>query len=478
MKRPPSAVCPSTTGCAIRAAAETATNRTMPTAELTITTRRRPRRPTRTSPARPEAASTPMTATVATTRANSASSQPGTGPSSTESASAPASKNWANAITVSTTSRPIANSDSRSTTAMRSAKRPRTFAAGDEGQRQPGQEDLQQAVVQVLPEDREVVADDDRGGRHDDQVVEQDGPAGDEAPELVEGVAGERRGAAALGMQRVALEVGGARDHQEGSGQQVDERREAERVAGDHPQREEDRRDDRAQHDREQRGHAQPACDPVHGEPGAAPELLARPAGHRRAALAAGVAHRRSPPPGQPQAPGAEQDEHDPQDHPEGERPAALRERRHHHGHPDQEKQPAEHPGRGQVGALHGRNRRPGRSATYAGLAAVSARAVPAVDSARGVDDHPAGALGEHRLERAAEQRAAGAPRRAATSRSRGLGSRGPPPRCAARPGRGGPSPSARSPAARRGPGRSRSARRPSTPARASRRRWASSAAR
>ena len=107
---------------------------------------------------------------------------------------------------------------------------------GHEGQRQPGQEDLQQAVVQVLPEDGEVVADDDRGGRHDDQVVEQDGPAGDEAPELVEGVAGERRGPAALGVQRGALEVGRARDHQEGSGQHVDERREAKGVACDHPQ--------------------------------------------------------------------------------------------------------------------------------------------------------------------------------------------------------------------------------------------------
>ena len=44
--------------------------------------------------------------------------------------------------------------------------------------------------------------------RDQDQVVEQDRPAGDEAPQLVERVAREHRRAAALLVQRGALDVG------------------------------------------------------------------------------------------------------------------------------------------------------------------------------------------------------------------------------------------------------------------------------
>src|SRR5947207_88618 len=119
----------------------------------TITTRRRPDFPTFTSPARPEAASMPVAATVA----------------------------------------------------IAAAKIRSSHGEGAEGQ--------------------------------DDQVVEDDRPARDEAPELVEGVAGEGRGAAALRVEGVALHVGEHRDHEEQAGQDEDERGQPERVAGHDPER-------------------------------------------------------------------------------------------------------------------------------------------------------------------------------------------------------------------------------------------------
>ena len=57
-----SAVLPSSTGTAISAAVETPTSRTTAAAALTSTNRLSPRRPTRTSPARPDAASIPIIA--------------------------------------------------------------------------------------------------------------------------------------------------------------------------------------------------------------------------------------------------------------------------------------------------------------------------------------------------------------------------------------------------------------------------------
>ncbi len=156
-----------------------------------------------------------------------------------------------------------------------------------EQQREPGDEHLDEAVVDARFEHGQVVGDDDRTRRHHDQVVEQDRPAGDEAPELVEGVARERRGAAPLDMERGALDVGGHRDGEEEPGDHVDERRQPERVAGDDAEREEHRGDDGAQRDGEQRGLAQPARDPQPRSLGALAEPLARP----QRGPDAGVAH-------------------------------------------------------------------------------------------------------------------------------------------------------------------------------------------
>jgi hypothetical protein len=128
-----------------------------------------------------------------------------------------------------------------------------------EEHRRAGDDDLQDALVQPGPEHRQVVGDGDRADRHHDQVVEQDRPAGDEAPELVEGVARERRGSAALRVERAALDVGGDREDEQQARQQEGDGREAERVVGHLAEHHEQPGHDRAEQDREQRRLAQPA---------------------------------------------------------------------------------------------------------------------------------------------------------------------------------------------------------------------------
>ena len=137
MKRPPSGVAPACTGWAMSAAELTTTKSSSAIVDDTITTRRRPRRPTRTSPARPEAASTPISATQATPRAKIAFSHFGASPSSTESAIAPASKNWTNAIPLTATSTTIAVSETRSTVRSRRAVTPRMLIAATSSSASP-----------------------------------------------------------------------------------------------------------------------------------------------------------------------------------------------------------------------------------------------------------------------------------------------------------------------------------------------------
>jgi hypothetical protein len=95
------------------------------------------------------------------------------------------------------------------------------------------------------------------GDRHDDQIVEQDRPPGHEAPELVEGIAGQRRGTALLGMHRVALDVGHARDDEEQRRRDEDDRRHPERVLLDHAEDEQHRRAERAERHRRERRRAE-----------------------------------------------------------------------------------------------------------------------------------------------------------------------------------------------------------------------------
>ena len=110
------------------------------------------------------------------------------------------------------------------------AARPRAAQVGerDVGDHADGEQRLRQAARQAPPEHREVVRGRERADRDQDQVVEQDRPARDEAEQLVEGVAGEDRRPTALLVQRGALDVGEheqreeqRRDEHHGPGQRV-----------------------------------------------------------------------------------------------------------------------------------------------------------------------------------------------------------------------------------------------------------------
>ncbi len=121
-------MCPFSTGTAISAAVETPTSSTSAATELTITKRFRPWRPTRTSPARPEAASMPIIAPVAITVAKTASSQLGVEPRSTLSKITPRSNTSLNTSSDIPASSTMPTSESRRTVRSRSAPRPRVLA--------------------------------------------------------------------------------------------------------------------------------------------------------------------------------------------------------------------------------------------------------------------------------------------------------------------------------------------------------------
>ena len=71
------------------------------------------------------------------------------------------------------------------------------------------------ALGEALPDRLHVVRHRDRRQGDHDHVVDQDRPAGDEADQLVEGVARHRRRAAALAEHRPALDVGQRRQHEQ-----------------------------------------------------------------------------------------------------------------------------------------------------------------------------------------------------------------------------------------------------------------------
>ncbi len=70
-------------------------------------------------------------------------------------------------------------------------------------------DDVPRAVAEPGPEDGQVVGHEEGRDRDRDRVVQHLAPGGDEADELVEGVAGEARGAARLGEHHGRLGVGG-----------------------------------------------------------------------------------------------------------------------------------------------------------------------------------------------------------------------------------------------------------------------------
>ena len=116
-------------------------------------------------------------------------------------------------------------------------------------------------LAEAAPEQPEVVRGGERAQRHEDQVVEADRPAGDEADELVERVAGDHGRPAALLVQRRALDVG-RHDHREqhAAGQEHGPG-EPERALGDEAGREVDRGGDEALDDPEQRRAAELALE-------------------------------------------------------------------------------------------------------------------------------------------------------------------------------------------------------------------------
>ena len=99
-----------------------------------------------------------------------------------------------------------------------------------------------------------VVRDEQRGECDHDQVVEEERPARDEPRQVVVGNAHERGSAAGLADRRRPLGVGQGDGQEERADEEQDERREAERVEGDDPKGEVDRRRDLPVGDRKQGG--------------------------------------------------------------------------------------------------------------------------------------------------------------------------------------------------------------------------------
>ncbi len=140
-------------------------------------------------------------------------------------------------------------------------------AHGRDGEnRRHADDDVPRVPLQRLDLERpaEVVRQEEHGERDDDEVVEEQHPAGAEAGEVVERLAHERGRAARLRNRGDALGVRQGDDDEEQPRQQQHLWRQPERVAGDDAEREVDRRRDLAVRDREQRGRAEDALQ--HGQ--------------------------------------------------------------------------------------------------------------------------------------------------------------------------------------------------------------------
>ena len=150
---------------------------------------RAPRRPARRPPRRP------IRATPATTQAKSRSSQSGAAPSSTRvddrrrvpELGERRSRSPATSTSDAEQRQPQHHAEPVGGQAAHVAARRRRRAPA------PAIAMSSSPSSSSPQNDGQVVGDRDRADRHHDQVVEQDRPAGDEAPELVERVAGERR---------------------------------------------------------------------------------------------------------------------------------------------------------------------------------------------------------------------------------------------------------------------------------------------
>ena len=118
-------------------------------------------------------------------------------------------------------------------------------------------DDVPRVRVEGLPEDREVVRDEERRDRDGDDVDEHLRPPGDEAHELVERVSREARRASGLREARGAFRVRRRRRGEDDARDDEDERRQPERVDGGEAERVVDRGADVAVGGREERGGAE-----------------------------------------------------------------------------------------------------------------------------------------------------------------------------------------------------------------------------
>ena len=132
-------------------------------------------------------------------------------------------------------------------------------AGGDD--HQAGDADLPARLGEVVGDRLQVVGNRDRRQRGDDQVVDQDRPAGDEGDQLVEGVAGEAGGAAPLADHRATLDVAERGQHEEQPGGEEDQRGQAEAAVGDDAEREVDREADGGVDGDEEAGDAEAAVE-------------------------------------------------------------------------------------------------------------------------------------------------------------------------------------------------------------------------
>ena len=117
-------------------------------------------------------------------------------------------------------------------------------------------DDVAGAAAQPGPEDGQVVGHEEGRDRDRDRVVEHLPPGGDEADQLVEGVAGEARGAAGLRVHHRRLGVGGGGGGEDQAGDDEGDRGQAEREGGGDAERVVDRGADVAVGGREQRADA------------------------------------------------------------------------------------------------------------------------------------------------------------------------------------------------------------------------------
>ena len=221
--------------------------------------RRRPARPIATWPARPEDASMPLNATSTSGNAKIMSSSDGAPAIEDGSVS---TSGWKSSASPKRDDQQLQDQvaqheDGRALEVPRA--RPADRHQRDVEHDRARDQELAQPVAEAAPEDAEVVRRGERAQRDEDQVVEADRPAGDEADELVERVAGDHRRAAALLVQRRALDVGRHDHREQHAAGQEDGPREPERALGDQPGREVDRGGDEALDDPEQR-RASPAA--------------------------------------------------------------------------------------------------------------------------------------------------------------------------------------------------------------------------